>query len=217
MKNILVIEDDKKMRDGLVEILTDEGYNVESAENGQVGLEKIKKKEFDVILTDLIMPVMGGMEVLMEIKHIKPGANVIIITAFGTIENAVDAIKAGASDYITKPFKIDEVQTKIRMVIAMEEINKYPQLLESDLIKAISNPIRKDTLKLLNKAGKLKFTEIKNMLKIDDATKLSFHLRILKSYNVIEQDSEKVYMLTLAGRKMIENMKTIEGAYKSGK
>lgn len=212
MKNILVIEDDKKMRDGLVEILTDEGYNVESAENGQVGLEKIKKKEYDVILTDLIMPVMGGMEVLMEIKHIKPGTNVIIITAFGTIENAVDAIKAGASDYITKPFKIDEVQTKIRMVIAMAEINKYPQLLESDLIKAISNPIRKDTLKLLNKAGKLKFTEIKNILKIDDATKLSFHLRILKSYNVIEQDSEKVYMLTLAGRKMIENMKTIEGS-----
>jgi len=216
MKNILVIEDDKKMRDGLVEILTDEGYNVESAENGQFGLEKIKKKEFDVILTDLIMPVMGGMEVLMEIKHIKPGANVIIITAFGTIENAVDAIKAGASDYITKPFKIDEVQTKIRMVIAMEEINKYPQLLESDLIKAISNPIRKDTLKLLNKAGKLKFTEIKNMLKIDDATKLSFHLRILKSYNVIEQDSEKIYMLTQAGRKMIENLKTVEGAYKGG-
>ena len=216
MKNILVIEDDRKMRDGLVEILADEGYNVESAENGQLGIERIKEKEFDVILTDLIMPVMGGMEVLMEIKHIKPGANVIIITAFGTIENAVDAIKAGASDYITKPFKIDEVQTKIRMVIAMEEINKYPQLLESDLIKAISNPIRKDTLKLLNKAGKLKFTEIKNMLKIDDATKLSFHLRILKSYNVIEQDSEKIYMLTQAGRKMIENLKTVEGAYKGG-
>ena len=216
MKNILVIEDDKKMRDGLVEILADEGYNVDSAENGQVGLEKIKKKEFDVILTDLIMPVMGGMDVLMEIKHIKPGANVIIITAFGTIENAVDAIKAGASDYITKPFKIDEVQTKIRIILATAEINKYPQLLESDLIKAISNPIRKNTLKLLNKSGKLKFTEIKNMLKIDDATKLSFHLRILKSYNVIEQDSEKVYMLTHAGRKMIENMKTIEGSYKGG-
>lgn len=201
MINILVIEDDRKMRDGLVEILTDEGYNVESAENGQVGLEKIKKKEFDVILTDLIMPVMGGMEVLMEIKHIKPMANVIIITAFGTIENAVDAIKAGASDYITKPFKIDEVQTKIRMVLATAEIDKYPQVLESDVIKAISNPIRKDTLKLINKAGKLKFTDIKNMLKIDDATKLSFHLRILKSYNVIEQDNEKLYMLTYARKK----------------
>ena len=216
MINILVIEDDRKMRDGLVEILTDEGYNVESAENGQIGLEKIKKKEFEVILTDLIMPVMGGMEVLMEIKHIKPMANVIIITAFGTIENAVDAIKAGASDYITKPFKIDEVQTKIRMVLATAEIDKYPQILESDVIKAISNPIRKDTLKLINKAGKLKFTDIKNMLKIDDATKLSFHLRILKSYNVIEQDNEKLYMLTNAGKKMIENLKMIERTYSGG-
>jgi DNA-binding response OmpR family regulator len=217
MKNILVIEDDRKMRDGLVEILTDEGYNVESAENGQQGVEKIKIKEFDVILTDLIMPLMGGMEVLMEIKHIKPRTHVIMITAFGTIENAIEAMKAGASDYITKPFKIDEVQTKIRMVLATAEIDKYPQILESDVIKAISNPIRKDTVKLLNKTGKLKFTEIKNMLKIDDATKLSFHLRILKSYNIIEQDSEKVYMLTSAGRKLIENLKTIEGTFKSSK
>jgi DNA-binding NtrC family response regulator len=216
MINILVIEDDSKMRDGLVEILADEGYNVESAENGQVGLEKVRKKEFDVILTDLIMPVMGGMEVLKEIKHIRPMANVIIITAFGTIENAVDAIKAEASDYITKPFKIDEVQTKIRMVLAMAEIDKYPKVLESDVIKAISNPIRKDTLKLINKAGKLKFTDIKNMLKIDDATKLSFHLRILKSYNVIEQDSEKLYMLTNAGKKMIESLKMIERTYNGG-
>ena len=210
MKNILIIEDDQKMRDGLVEILEDEGYKVESAENGQVGLDMIGKKDFDVVVTDLIMPVMGGMEVLMEIKRIKPRTNVIIITAFGTIENAVDAIKAGAVDYITKPFKIDEVQTKIRMVLETAEINKYPHILESDLIKAISNPIRKDTVILLNKTGKLKFTEIKNTLKIDDATKLSFHLRILKSYNVIEQDNEKVYMLTIAGKKLMESLKRIQ-------
>jgi DNA-binding response OmpR family regulator len=210
MKNILVIEDDRKMRDGLVEILKDEGYNVESVGNGQLGLEKVKNKDFDVILTDLIMPVMGGMEVLMEIKRIKLKTNVIMITGFGTIENAVDAIKAGASDYITKPFKINEVETKIRMVLANAEMDKYPQILESGLIKAISNPIRKDTLKLLNRSGKLKFTEIKNMLKIDDATKLSFHLRILKSHNVIEQDNEKVYMLTMAGKKLIENLNNIE-------
>ncbi|MCZ7400469.1 MAG: response regulator [Candidatus Methanoperedens sp.] len=112
MKDILVIEDDRKMRDGLVEILKDEGYKVESAENGQSGLDKLKTKDFDVVLTDLMMPVMGGMEVLREIKRTKPKTSVIIITAFGTIENAVDAIKVGASDYITKPFKIDEIQTK---------------------------------------------------------------------------------------------------------
>jgi DNA-binding NtrC family response regulator len=210
MKNILVIEDDTKMREGLVEILKDKGYNVESAENGRRGLEKIKEKDFDVALTDLIMPSMGGMEVLREIKRMKPKTSVIIITAFGTIENAVEALKAGASDYITKPFKIDEVQTKIGKVIAETEFEKYPELLGSDVIKAISNQIRKDTVRLLDRAGKLKFTEIKNMLKIDDATKLSFHLRILKSYNIIEQDSEKVYMLTPAGKRLMESLKRID-------
>jgi len=211
MKNVLVIEDDNKMRDGLVEILKDEGYNVDSAENGSLGLDKTKKKDFDVVLTDLIMPVMGGMEVLREIKHMKPKTSVIIITAFGTIENAVEALKVGATDYITKPFKIDEVQTKIRKVLAETEFEKVPLLLDSDVIKAISNPIRKNTIKLLDKAGKLKFTEIKNMLKIDDATKLSFHLRILKSYNVIEQDSDKIYMLTPSGKKLMESLKRVDG------
>lgn len=212
MKNILVIEDDKKMREGLREILEDERYNVDSAENGQVGLDVIKKKDFDIILTDLIMPAIGGMEVLREIKRTKPKISVIIITAFGTIENAVEALKAGASDYITKPFKIDEVQTKIRKVLAESELEKSPRLLESDVIKAISNPIRKNTVKLLDKAGKLKFTEIKNSLKVDDATKLSFHLRILRSYNIIEQDGEKVYMLTQAGKKLMESLRSIETA-----
>ncbi|MCZ7383532.1 MAG: response regulator [Candidatus Methanoperedens sp.] len=211
MKDILVIEDDRKMRDGLVEILKDEGFNVESAENGQSGLDKLRKKDFDIVLTDLMMPVMGGMEVLREIKRTKPKTSVIIITAFGTIENAVDAIKVGASDYITKPFKIDEIQTKIRKVLVETEFEKVPPFLDSDVIKAISNPIRKNTIKLLDKAGKLKFTEIKNALKIDDATKLSFHLRILKSYNVIEQDSDKIYMLTLSGKKLMESLKRVDG------
>ncbi len=210
MKNILVTEDDPKMRTGLVEILKEEGYDVDSAENGLLGLEKIKEKDYDIVLTDLIMPVMGGMELLRNIKHIKPGTNVIIITAFGTIENAVEAIKVGASDYITKPFKIDEVQTKIRKVLAEREFDRSPHLLDSSVIKAISNPIRKDTVKLLARAGKLKFTDIKNALKIDDATKLSFHLRVLKFHNLIEQDSEKVYMLSSSGKKLMESLKKID-------
>lgn len=211
MKNILVIEDDTTMRNGLVEILKEAGYIVDSAENGQKGLEKIMEKNYDIVLTDLIMPVMGGMELLRNIKHFKPGTSVIIITAFGTIENAVEAIKVGASDYITKPFKIDEVQTKIRKILAEREFDTSPHLLDSNVIKAISNPIRKDTIKLLAKAGKLKFTDIKNTLKIDDATKLSFHLRVLKFHNLIEQDSEKVYMLSGSGKKLMENLKKMDG------
>jgi DNA-binding response OmpR family regulator len=210
MKNILITEDDEKMRNGLVEILKEEGYNVDSAQNGQKGLVLIKEKDYDVVLTDLIMPVMGGMELLRNIKQIKPGTSVIFITAFGTIENAVEAIKVGASDYITKPFKIDEVQSKIKTVLAERDFAKTLDILDSNVIKAISNHIRKDVVQLLAASGKLKFTEIKNMLRIDDPTKLSFHLRILKSSYLIEQDSEKVYMLSSAGKKLLENLKKID-------
>jgi len=210
MKNILVTEDDEKMRNGLVEILKEQGYNVDSAENGQKGLEMIKAKDYDVVLSDLIMPVMGGMELLRNIKQIKTGTSVIFITGFGTIENAVEAIKVGASDYITKPFKIDEVQSKIKKVLAEKEFVKTPDLIDSNVIKAISNPIRKDVIKLLSESGKLRFTDIKNMLKIDDPTKLSFHLRILKEHFLIEQDSEKIYMLSSSGKKVLESLRKMD-------
>ena len=123
----------------------------------------------------------------------------------------METLKAGASDYITKPFKIDEVQTKIRKVLAEKEFKKTPELLDSNVIKAISNPIRKDVIKLLAASGKLKFTDIKNMLKIDDPTKLSFHLRILKNSFLIEQDDEKIYMLSSSGKNLLENLKKIDG------
>ena len=209
MKNILIIEDEKEIRDGLAEVLEDAGFLVDSAENGQQGLEKIGKKDFDVIVTDLIMPVVGGMEVLRETKRIKSHTRVILITAFATIDNAVEAMKAGASDYITKPFRIDEVQTKIRKVLAEAEFDK-PQIFDSDLIKAISNQTRKDAVKLLYKVGKLKFTEIQRGLGIEDATRLNFHMRVMKEHKIIEQDREKFYMLTPAGKKLFEALRSAE-------
>ncbi|MBE0521399.1 MAG: response regulator [Candidatus Methanoperedenaceae archaeon] len=211
MKNILITEDDEKMRMGLVEILKEEGYNVDSVGNGQKGLEMINEKDYDVVLVDLIMPVMGGLELLRNIKQVKPWISVIIITAFGTVENAVEAIKAGASDYITKPFKIDEVQSKIKKVFAEKEFTKTHDILDSGVIKAISNPIRKDVIRLLASSGKLKFTDIKNMLGVDDPTKLSFHLRVLKSSYLVEQDNNKIYMLSSSGKKLMESLKKIEG------
>lgn len=196
------------MRSGLVELLSEEGYEVASAENGQRGLEAVKSNDYDVVLTDLIMPGIGGMDVLREAKRIKPRSHVILITAFATVENAVEAMKAGASDYITKPFKVDEVQTKIRKVIAEAEFEQPASILDSHFFKAISNPIRKDIVKLLDRDRQLRFTDIKNQLHIDDPTKLSFHLRILKSYGIVEQDVEKVYSLTNNGKNILEKLKT---------
>ncbi len=209
MKNILIIEDEKEIREGLVELLEDAGFLVDSAENGQKGLEKIGKKDFDVVVTDLIMPVVGGMEVLRETKRIKPHTRVILITAFATVDNAVEAMKAGASDYITKPFRIDEVQTKIRKVLAEAEFDKS-QIFDSDLIKAISNKTRKDAVKLLYKAGRLKFTEIQRSLGIEDATKLNFHMRVMKVHKIIEQDREKFYILTSTGKKLFEVLRSAD-------
>lgn len=209
MKNILIIEDEKEIRDGLAEVLEDAGFFVDSADNGRQGLEKIVKKDFDVVVTDLIMPVVGGMEVLREIKRIKPRVRVIMITAFATVDNAVEAMKAGASDYITKPFRIDEVQTKIRKVLAEAEFDR-PQIFDSDLIKAISNQTRKDAVKLLYKAGRLRFTEIQRSLGIEDATKLNFHMRVMKEHKIILQDGEKFYMLTSAGKKLFEALRSAE-------
>ena len=209
MKNILIIEDEKEIREGLAELLEEAGFSVDSTDNGQQGLEKIKRKDFDVVVTDLIMPVAGGMEVLRETKRMKPKTLVILITAFATVDNAVEAMKAGASDYITKPFRIDEVQTKIRKVLAEAEFNKL-QIFDSDLIKAISNHTRKDAVKLLYKAGKLKFTDIQRGLGIEDATRLNFHMRVMKEHKIIEQDGEKFYMLTSIGKKLFEALRSVE-------
>ena len=209
MKNILIIEDEKEIRDGLAEVLEDAGFFVDSAVNGKEGLEKIGKKDFDVIVTDLIMPVVGGMEVLRETKRMKPNTCVILITAFATIDNAVEAMKAGASDYITKPFRIDEVQTKIRKVLAEAEFDKS-RILNSDLIKAISNQTRKEAVKLLYKSGKLKFTEIQRGLGIEDATKLNFHMRVMREHKIIEQDGEKFYVLTHSGKKLFEALRNAD-------
>jgi len=134
---------------------------------------------------------------------------VILITAFATVDNAVEAMKAGATDYITKPFRIDEIQTKIRKVLAEAEFDK-PQIFDSDLIKAISNQTRKDAVKLLYKAGRLKFTDIQRSLGIEDATKLNFHMRVMKEHKVIEQDREKYYMLTPVGKKLFEALRSAE-------
>jgi len=209
MKNILVIDDEKEIREGLVEVLEEAGFAADHAENGQKGLEMIKNKDYDVVVVDLIMPVLGGMEVLRETKHIKPHTCVILITAFATVDNAVESMKAGASDYITKPFRIDEVQTKIRKVLAEAQFDRS-QIFDSDLIKAISNQTRKDAVKLLYKAGKLKFTEIQRGLGIEDATKLNFHMRVMKVHKIIEQDSEKFYSLTISGKKLFEALRSAE-------
>jgi len=154
------------------------------------------------------MPIVGGMDVLKEVKKKNNNTPVILITAYATIDNAVEAVKAGASEYITKPFKVDEIQTKIRKAAVEADFEQGPQIISSDVIKGISNPIRKEVVTILDRKKELRFTDIKNILNIDDASKLSFHLRILKSLEIIDQDKDKIYSLTTRGNKLIRAIKS---------
>src|SRR5919197_820196 len=113
MSKVLVVEDEPNLRKVLATLLRREGYDVSVAENGEQGLAEFDRGGAEVVITDLVMPKVGGMEVLRTINARDPDVPVIIITAHGTVDSAVEAIKLGAFDYITKPFDQAELQAVI--------------------------------------------------------------------------------------------------------
>ena len=106
---ILVVDDEKVIRDMLADFLGMEGYVVRTAEDGQAALSELNHAHYDLVISDLKMPRMGGIELLEQIGHAAPNALTVIMTGFGTVETAIDAMKRGAYDYILKPFKVEEV------------------------------------------------------------------------------------------------------------
>jgi len=115
---ILIVDDDTSMRMALCETLEICGYLVETAANGFDALAKFKKGLFEAVITDMRMPGMGGMEVLKSIKKISPESPVILITAYGTVNTAVEAMKEGASDFIMKPFSLEDIEFVVKNVLA---------------------------------------------------------------------------------------------------
>jgi DNA-binding NtrC family response regulator len=114
MSNILIIDDEKAIRKTLGEILSYEGYKLEEAGDGEEGLKRFREKEYDVILCDIKMPKMDGIEFLEKAKEINPDIPVIMISGHGTIETAVEAVKKGAYDYISKPPDLNRLLITIR-------------------------------------------------------------------------------------------------------
>ncbi len=106
---VLVVDDEKMIRDMLAEFLGMEGYDVRTAEDGVAALAELQRQEFDLVISDLKMPRMGGIALLDEVGKTAPSALTVIMTGFGTVETAIDAMKRGAYDYVLKPFKLDDV------------------------------------------------------------------------------------------------------------
>ena len=115
--NVLVIDDDESMRVGCAQTLTQQGFRVQAAENGQQGLEANGRESFDVVLLDLKMPGIRGMDVLQSLKKEAPGVAVIVITGYATIDSAVEAMKRGASDFLPKPFTPETLVSVVRKAV----------------------------------------------------------------------------------------------------
>jgi DNA-binding NtrC family response regulator len=115
--SVLVIDDDETIRLGCTQSLELEGYSVQSAKNGRIGLELAREVAFDVVIADLMMPEMGGMEVLTRLRQEAPDTQVVMITGYATIESAVEAIREGAYDYLPKPFSSDMLNVVVKRAI----------------------------------------------------------------------------------------------------
>ncbi|OGP22233.1 MAG: hypothetical protein A2054_02555 [Deltaproteobacteria bacterium GWA2_55_10] len=121
MKKVLVVDDEPAMRLAIEEALTRKGYGVVLAEDGRDGLQKLKDGGFGMVISDMNMPRMGGMEFLKEIKKASPQVPVLLITAYGTIQKAVEAVKEGAVDFILKPFTLEALEETVEKAFMMNE------------------------------------------------------------------------------------------------
>ena len=140
---ILVVDDEKEIRVFLNKALSRlGGFHVELAESGVEALQKLEKEPFDLVLTDLKMPKMDGLQLITEIAKSKPETLTIMMTGHGTIDSALEAMKLGASDYITKPLNLDETLVRLRKVL--EERQRFVKLKDfADQLERANKELRK--------------------------------------------------------------------------
>ena len=155
MSNILIIDDEKAIRKTLGEILSYEGYQIDDAENGEEGLKKIKEKNYDVVLCDIKMPKVDGLEFLEKARETNPDLPIIMISGHGTIETAVEAVKKGAFDYVAKPPDLNRLLITIRNAmdkqtlvtetkVLKRKVSKVQEMIgESSALKKIKDTIDK--------------------------------------------------------------------------
>lgn len=151
MNNILIIDDEEFIRENLNRILENEGYSTFLAQKGSDGIEITGREDIDLVLLDLNLPDINGIEVLKRIKQIVPDILVIVITGYATVDSAVEALKLGAYDYIKKPFKADAIKLIVKLALETltlkKEVNILKKLRKKDTQIIAESPVMKEVIK----------------------------------------------------------------------
>ncbi|NOX38651.1 MAG: sigma-54-dependent Fis family transcriptional regulator [Calditrichaeota bacterium] len=160
---ILIVDDEKTIRDTLSTVLEEEGFQTDVAESGEVALQKIQERDFDLVITDLRMPGMGGLELLEKIKLMAPQTSVMIITAYGSLESAIQALRLGAYDYIVKPLDFDDVLLRIKRLMEHRELVQENKILREAVEEKYSfsniigeSPAMKRVYRMIQKVSRTK-------------------------------------------------------------
>lgn len=140
---ILVVDDEEIVRDMLFDALSQVGYSVKTAKDGEDANKQIESEPFEIVITDLKMPGVGGLEVLKFTQKVNPDICVLIMTACGTVESAVNAMKIGAYDYICKPFELDEMKIIIEKAVERQKLLHESRLVEFYKHLAITDGLSK--------------------------------------------------------------------------
>ncbi len=157
---ILIAEDDESLRKVLAFQLGEAGYETAAAADGEAARAKLQREDFDLVLTDLKMPGMSGIELLSWVKEHYPHTQVIVITAFGTIDDAVRAMKEGAFDFITKPVNRDQLQVAVAKALEHSSLQDRVRRLESEVSRRFSrgsfisaSPVMEEVLDIVKKVA----------------------------------------------------------------
>jgi len=132
-EKILVVDDEDIIRESLSYILKKENYEVDEASNGRIAFNMLKEASYDLVITDIEMPEMKGIELLDEIKKMNLQTNTIIVTAYGSMETAIAALRSGASDYILKPVEFDELLIKVKKLFEVRDLHLENRILRKEL------------------------------------------------------------------------------------
>lgn len=210
MNHLLIVDDEGDLRESLAEVLRSEGFTVEVAGDGNEALARATRERFDLILLDLLMPGMDGIETMLAIKRVDERPKFLIITAYATVATAVKAIQKGAADYIPKPFRVDDLVTLIRRILAEVRFEEQVKIQELDqTLSCLANTTRRRIVEMLAQTSSMRMTDITRLLSFEDRTKTMFHLRLLKEAGIIRQQDDKTYLLTDHGKKLISFMKQL--------